>query len=175
VEQYLPILALLVLVFLFAALSFVASKLLGPRRPTDAKQSPYECGIVPEVSNVERFPVKFYLVAMAFIVLDVEIIFLYPFTTILRPLGTYGVITMGVFLLVLLVPFAYLLSTGAVSWGPVREVASTMPRRVLHAVGRPGRDGLDPTAAFPTAAESEQPLSEPIPEPVPAPKREKVA
>lgn len=146
-EQYLPIFSMVVLVILFAALSFVASRLLGPRRPTNAKQAPYESGIVPEVENVERFPVKFYLVAMAFIVLDVEIIFLYPFTTILKPLGTYGLITMGVFLIVLLVPFAYVLSTGAVSWGPVRQVASQLPARVLHAVGRPGREGMDPAAA----------------------------
>ena len=89
-EQFLPILAMIVLVFLFAALSFVASKLLGPKRPTSAKEAPYECGIVPEVEPAERFPVKFYLVAMAFIVLDVEIIFLYPFTTVLRALGAYG-------------------------------------------------------------------------------------
>jgi NADH-quinone oxidoreductase subunit A len=146
VEQYLPIFSMVVLVILFAALSFVASRLLGPRRPTNAKQAPYESGIVPEVENVERFPVKFYLVAMAFIVLDVEIIFLYPFTTILKDLGAYGLITMGVFLIVLLVPFAYVLSTGAVSWGPVRQVASQMPARVLHAVGRPGREGMDPAA-----------------------------
>ncbi|HUV11382.1 MAG TPA: NADH-quinone oxidoreductase subunit A, partial [Acidimicrobiia bacterium] len=119
-EQYLPILAMLVLTFLFAAGSFFTSKLLGPRRPTTAKQAPYECGIIPEIEAAERFPVKFYLVAMAFIVLDVEIIFLYPFTTVLRDLGAYGLVIMGVFLLVLLVPFAYLLSTGAVSWGPVR-------------------------------------------------------
>ena len=80
-NQYLPILAMIILVILFAGLSFVASKLLGPRRPTSAKQAAYECGIVPEVEPVERFPVKFYLIAMAFIVLDVEIIFLYPLTT----------------------------------------------------------------------------------------------
>jgi NADH-quinone oxidoreductase subunit A len=145
VEQYLPILAMIVLVFLFASLSFVASKLLGPKRPTAAKQAPYECGIVPEVEPVERFPVKFYLVAMAFIVLDVEIIFLYPFTTILKPLGTYGVVVMGVFLLVLLVPFGYLLSTGAVDWGPVKHVTSRVAGKVLHAAGVPGRAGLDPT------------------------------
>jgi len=145
VEQYLPILALVVLVFLFAAVSFVASKLLGPKRPTSAKVAPYECGIVPEVEPSERFPVRFYLVAMAFIVLDVEIIFLYPFTTILRPLGTYGVVTMGVFLLVLLVPFAYLLSTGAVDWGPAKEVTHRVAGSVLRAGGRPGRDGLDPS------------------------------
>jgi NADH-quinone oxidoreductase subunit A len=149
VEQFIPILAMIVLVFLFAALSFVASRLLGPRRPTAAKEAPYECGIVPEVEPAERFPVRFYLVAMAFIVLDVEIIFLYPFTTILRPLGTYGVITMGVFLLVLLVPFAYLLSTGAVDWGPVKQVTTRVAGRVLRATGAPGRQGLDPDEAPP--------------------------
>jgi NADH-quinone oxidoreductase subunit A len=149
VAQYLPILSMIVLVFLFAALSFLASKLLGPRRPTSAKQAPYECGIVPEVEPPERFPVQFYLVAMAFIVLDVEIVFLYPFTTILRPLGTFGLVAMGVFLLVLLVPFGYLLSTGAVDWGSTRTTISRVTSRVLHAVGAPGRDGLDPTAPPP--------------------------
>jgi len=156
VAQYLPILAMIVLVVLFAAGSFAASKLLGPRRPTSAKEAPYECGIVPENEPAERFPVKFYLVAMAFIVLDVEIIFLYPFTTILRGLGTYGLVTMGVFLLVLLVPFGYLLSTGAIDWGPARKVATRVYGRVLHATGAPGRDGLDPAsvgAAKPTEAE----------------------
>jgi NADH-quinone oxidoreductase subunit A len=144
VDQYLPILSLIVLVALFASLSFLAAKLLAPKRPTAAKDAPYECGIVPEVEPVERFPVKFYLVAMAFIVLDVEIIFLYPFTTVLRGLGEYGLIVMGTFLLVLLVPFAYLLSTGAVSWGPVRQTMGRLGTRVLRAAGAPGRDGLDP-------------------------------
>jgi NADH-quinone oxidoreductase subunit A len=144
VSQYLPALSMIVLVFLFASLSFFASKLLGPRRSTPAKEAPYECGIVPEVEPAERFPVKFYLVAMAFIVLDVEIVFLYPFTTVLRSLGEYGLIIVGVFLVVLLVPFAYLLSTGAVQWGPVRQVAARLSERVLRASGAPGRDGLDP-------------------------------
>ena len=143
---YLPILCMIVLVVLFASLSFVASKLLGPKRPTSAKQAPYECGIVPEYEPAERFPVKFYLVAMAFIVLDVEIVFLYPFTTVFRGLGAYGLITMGVFLLVLLVPFAYLLSTGALEWGPVKQVATRVGSTVLRAVGAPGRDGLDPAS-----------------------------
>jgi NADH-quinone oxidoreductase subunit A len=146
VAQYLPILAMIVLVVLFVALSFAASTRLGPRRPTSAKQAPYECGIVPEHEPVERFPVKFYLVAIAFIVLDVEIIFLYPFTTVLRGLGTYGLVAMGVFLIVLLVPFGYLLSTGALDWGPARRVANRVYGRVLHATGTPGRDGLEPGA-----------------------------
>jgi NADH-quinone oxidoreductase subunit A len=154
VDQYLPILSLIVLVMLFASLSFLAAKLLAPKRPHAAKDAPYECGIVPEIEPPERFPVKFYLVAMAFIVLDVEIIFLYPFTTILRDLGEYGLIAMGVFLLVLLVPFAYLLSTGAVTWGPVRQTVSRVGARVLHAAGLPGRDGLDPDATGDEAEEA---------------------
>ena len=99
-----------------------------PKRPTSAKQAPYECGIVPEHEPAERFPVKFYLVAMAFIVLDVEIVFLYPVRHgVPRARRASGSIAMGVFLLVLLVPFAYLLSVGALDWGPVRQVAE--PRR----------------------------------------------
>ncbi len=153
--QYLPILAMVVLVLLFVSLSFTVSSLIGTRRrPTSAKEAPYECGIVPEFEPAERFPVRFYVVAMAFIVLDVEIIFLYPFTTVLKSLAGYGLVAVGVFLVVLLVPFGYLLSTGAVSWGPVRQVADRIAaeRRVLRLGGQPGRDGLDP--AEPHGAEA---------------------
>src|SRR6266481_8382468 len=107
---YLPILTMICLVVVFIAGSFTASQLLGPRRPNAAKQAPYECGIVPEAEPAERFPVKFYLVAMTFIVLDVEIVFLYPFSIVFRGLGAFGLVAMAVFILVLLVPFAYLLS-----------------------------------------------------------------
>ena len=155
--DYLPILTMIILAVLFAALSFAASSLLGPRRPTSAKQAPYECGIVPEHEPTERFPVKFYLVAMAFIVLDVEIIFLYPFTTVFRGLATYGLVVMGVFLLVLLVPFAYLLSTGALDWGPVRQVVAQAGTTILRAAGMPGRDGLDPADLNSAAASGRVP------------------
>jgi NADH-quinone oxidoreductase subunit A len=154
VAVYLPILTMVILVFLFALLSFVTSNLLGPKRPTAAKEAPYESGIVPETAPAERYPVKFYLVAMAFIVLDVEIIFLYPFTTILRSLGAYGLITMGTFLLVLLVPFAYLLSTGALEWGPMKRAVSRVGTTVLRAAGAPGRQGLDPAAVATDADEA---------------------
>ena len=76
---------------------------------------------MPEHEPAERFPVKFYLVAMSFIVLDVEIVFLYPFSTVFRGLGLFGLVAMSVFVLVLLVPFAYLLSVGALEWGPVQR------------------------------------------------------
>src|SRR6476661_6411577 len=120
------------LVVAFAGLSFVASGLLGTQEPNSAKQAPYECGIVPEVEPAERFPVKFYLVAMSFIVLDVEIVFLYPFATVFRELGAFGLFAMATFVLVLLVPFAYLLSVGALEWGPVRDVLERLPGPLLR-------------------------------------------
>jgi NADH-quinone oxidoreductase subunit A len=137
VSQYLPILCMIILVVLFGSVSFFASTLLAPRRKTTAKTAPYECGIVPEVEPAERFPVKFYLVAMIFIILDVEIIFLYPFTLVFRDLGAFGLGAMGIFLLVLLVPFGYLLSTGALDWGPMKKTATDLGRRVLRAAGMP--------------------------------------
>jgi len=139
------------LVVVFIALSFTASQLLGPRRPTAAKRAPYESGIVPEQEPSERFPVKFYLVAMTFIVLDVEIIFLYPFTTVFRSFdpAVYGLAIMGVFLLTLLVPFAYLLSTGALDWGPARKLVARHAPGVLRASGKPGAGGLDSAAVAP--------------------------
>ncbi|MGI8795872.1 MAG: NADH-quinone oxidoreductase subunit A [Acidimicrobiia bacterium] len=147
-DDYLPILTMIVLVVVFISLSFTASTLLGPRRPTTAKEAPYECGIVPEFEPAERFPVRFYLVAMTFIVLDVEIIFLYPFMTVLRDFtpAYYGLVAMGVFLLILLVPFAYLLSTGALDWGPIKAVTEHAGQKVLRASGAPGADGLDPAS-----------------------------
>ena len=147
-NAYLPILMMICLVVVFIAASFLVSQLLGPRRPNPAKQAPYESGIVPEQEPSERFPVKFYLVAMTFIVLDVEIIFLYPFTTIFRNFqpAAYGLVIMGVFLLTLLVPFAYLLSTGALDWGPMRRAVRRLTTGVLRASGKPGATGLDPAA-----------------------------
>ena len=131
-SDYLPILVMSVVVIAFVMLSFIASQFLAPSRPYSAKQAPYECGIVPEGETTERFPVKFYLVAMSFIVLDVEIVFLYPFSTVFRGLGLFGLLAMSVFVLVLLVPFAYLLSVGALEWGPVKDVVQRLPGRVLR-------------------------------------------
>jgi NADH-quinone oxidoreductase subunit A len=146
--DYLPILVMAGVVVAFVSLSFVASQLLAPQRPNAAKQAPYECGIVPEQETAERFPVKFYLIAMSFIVLDVEIVFLYPFSLVYRGLALYGLIAMGVFLLVLLVPFAYLLSVGALEWAPVRDVFTRLPGPLLRTKERV----LEPTAADEEAA-----------------------
>ena len=140
--DYLPILVMLILATLFAAGSFLASTLLAPRRPTAAKLAPYECGIIPEHEPAERFPVKFYLVAMAFIMFDVEFIFLYPFAVIFRRLELFGLVAMGIFLIPLFVAFAYELSAGALDWGPVRRRSRFPGAPVLRAGSWPGVAGV---------------------------------
>jgi NADH-quinone oxidoreductase subunit A len=117
-DAYLPLVVMLVLAGLFLFLSFFASTLLAPQNPNPAKQAFYESGIVPEHAASERFPVKFYMVAMAFIVFDVEVVFLYPWAVTLDDVGTYGLVAMGLFALPFVVSFAYELSQGVLDWGP---------------------------------------------------------
>jgi len=145
-RDYLPILVMSALVIAFVMFSFIASQLLAPSRPNSAKKAPYECGIVPEGETTERFPVKFYLVAMSFIVLDVEIVFLYPFAVVFRGLGLFGLVAMTVFVLALLVPFAYLLSVGALEWAPVRDVFERLPGPLLRTNKAVLDPSLDPRA-----------------------------
>src|SRR3984893_11967161 len=116
-DQYLPIVAMLVLATLFGALSFTASRLLGPSRPTSAKIAPYECGIVPSREPAERFPVRFYLVAMIFIIFDIEIVFTYPWAVVFGDLKTFGLVEMAVFAVAVFASFLYLVSNGALDWG----------------------------------------------------------
>lgn len=128
--QYLPIFALLVLGLVFGAGSFVGSSLLGPRKkPSAAKLAPYECGIVPDREPPTRFPVRFYLIAMIFIIFDIEIVFLYPFAVIFKQLHTFGLVEVLVFAVVVLVSFLYLVSNGALSWGPAKRLRVGMPVR----------------------------------------------
>lgn len=121
-DQYLPVVTLLVLAVVFGVISALASRLLAPRRPTPAKAAPYECGIVPRRDPPERFPVRFYLVAMIFIIFDIEIIFLYPWAVTYRRLSSFGLWEMVVFAAVVFVSFLYLISNGALDWGPVKRV-----------------------------------------------------
>jgi NADH-quinone oxidoreductase subunit A len=120
--QYLPLLLMLILASLFAGLSFFASRMLAPRQPTAAKTAPYECGIVSNREPAERFPVRFYLVAMIFIIFDIEIIFLYPWAVVFRQLGPFGLWEMVVFAAAVFASFVYLIANGALDWGPVRRV-----------------------------------------------------
>ena len=119
--QYLPLLALFALAALFAAGSFVASGLLAPRRATVPKLDPYECGIVPSRETPERFPVRFFLVAMIFIVFDVEIVLFYPYAVARGGLGLFGLVVLLVFSFAVFESFVYLISAGALEWGPASK------------------------------------------------------
>src|SRR3954468_132862 len=130
-DQYLPIVTLLVLAVVFGVISALASRLLAPRRPTPAKAAPYECGIVPRKEPPDRFPVRFYLVAMIFIIFDIEIIFLYPWAVIYRGLGAFGLWEMILFAGAVFLSFLYLISNGALDWGPIRQLRrATTPEMV---------------------------------------------
>ncbi|HTX62170.1 MAG TPA: NADH-quinone oxidoreductase subunit A [Acidimicrobiales bacterium] len=132
-DQYLPIFLLLVLGALFAGLSFLASGLLAPRqKPSAQKIAPYECGIVPSREPPSRFPVRFYLVAMIFIIFDIEIVFLYPFAVVFRQLRAFGLVEVLVFAAVVLVAFVYLVSNGALQWGPGRRLEPGIPTRTTE-------------------------------------------
>lgn len=119
--QYLPIVALTALAVVFGVLSLVASKLLAPRRPNSAKDAPYECGIVPSRESPERFPVSFYVVAMLFIMFDIEIIFAYPYAVAHETLGAFGFWEMIAFSAVFFVTFVYVVARGALAWGPTKK------------------------------------------------------
>ncbi len=121
--QYLPLLALFVLAAGFAAGSFIASGLLAPRDPSAAKRAAYECGIVPTRETPERFPVRFFLVAMIFIVFDIEIIFFYPYAVAYGGLGVFGLVVIMAFSFAVFESFVYLIGNGALEWGPLKQVA----------------------------------------------------
>jgi NADH-quinone oxidoreductase subunit A len=147
--QYLPILALTVLATAFAAISLLMSRLLAPRRKTSAKYAPYESGILPSRDAPERFPVRFYLVAMIFIVFDIEIIFLYPWAVIYRNLGAFGLVEILLFALLVFVSFVYLISSGALDWGPLHKARRQSPmvsdeRTTATTVRRVGLEGREP-------------------------------
>ncbi len=127
VEQYLPILLLLVLIILFTGGSVMGSRMLSPKRPTGAKEGPYESGIAPRYQPAARFDVRFYLVAMIFIIFDIEVVFLYPWAVMYHQLWTFGLAEMAVFAVVVFVAFAYLVSNGALDWGPRRRTGGRPP------------------------------------------------
>jgi NADH-quinone oxidoreductase subunit A len=122
VGHYLPIVGLLVLSVIFAAGSFITARVLAPRHTTRPKRQAYESGIVPGRQPPERFPVRFYLVAMVFIVFDIEIIFLYPFAIVHEEIGLFGLIAIAIFAASVFESFLYLLSKGAIDWGPIKQL-----------------------------------------------------
>jgi NADH-quinone oxidoreductase subunit A len=117
-DFYLPVVVLFVLAFGFAAVSVAGATVTGPKRYNRAKVDAYECGIQPTPQQLGggRFPVKFYLTAMLFIVFDIEIIFLYPWAVSFEQLGLFGLVEMFVFIGTVFIAYAYVWRRGGLEW-----------------------------------------------------------
>ncbi len=114
--DFLPIAVLIILATGLAFLVVLLGHLFGPRRPNPRKSSPYESGMKPYGPGRRRVPVHFYLVAVLFILFDIEIVFLLPWAVVLREIKLLGLIEMGIFILVLLVGLIYAWKSGALEW-----------------------------------------------------------
>ena len=115
-ETFYPILFLLMFATFLAAVFFLFSIFLGRRTNLGKKGNPYECGVDPIGSTKDPIQVKFYLVAILFILFDIEVIFLYPWAVVYRQLGVFGFMEMLVFVAILLVGYFYVLGRGALKW-----------------------------------------------------------
>ena len=115
-RQYLPILIFLGLATVLGLALFTVGWILGPRRPYAEKLSPYECGFEAFEDSRMRFDVRYYLVAILFIVFDLEIAFLFPWAVALAKIGAFGLLAMGIFLAILVVGFIYEWKKGALEW-----------------------------------------------------------
>ena len=113
---YLPILVLVIIAVAFGLGSVIFSTLIGQKKPSVVKLAPYECGCEPVGTARERFSIKFYLIAMLFILFDIEAVFLYPWSVIFKRLGMFGLIEMGVFIVILFVGYVYVWKKGALEW-----------------------------------------------------------
>ena len=117
IGAYTPILVMLGLATVFALASLAVSWLARPFRPSRAKSSAYESGIEPgKLPTGERYPVKFYLTAMLFVIFDVEVIFLYPWAVVFRQLGVFGLVQMGIFVGLILIAYIYDWKRGGLEW-----------------------------------------------------------
>jgi NADH-quinone oxidoreductase subunit A len=119
--DYLPIVLMLVLAVGFAAVMMLLSWMVGPKRPTPEKLAPYESGIVPLQEPVERFPVKFYMVAMLFVIFDVELIFLFAWAVRFEEFGWGGIGAMAIFVALLIETLVYVWKRGALDWNVARR------------------------------------------------------
>ena len=115
-QSYLPAIVFLVLGGAIGALFSVLNLFLGHRRPNRSKQEPYECGLPSEIQRGFRFGISFYLIAMLFILFDIEVIFLYPIAVQLRAFGTFALAETIVFVVLLAIAFVYVWRRGALEW-----------------------------------------------------------
>jgi len=159
-SQYLPVIVLLLLAVVFGAISLLMSHLLAPKRPSAAKDAPYECGIVPSREPPERFPVSFYIVAMLFIMFDIEIIFVYPYAVAQGDVGIYGFVAILIFSVLFFLTFVYEVARGGLDWGPLQrardlfaDARQVSPERTLTTtIRRVGTEGRPTERAEPEEA-----------------------
>ena len=115
-DQYLPVLFLTLLALGLGILLTLVSILLGPKRATEIKKMPFESGMPNQGSQYRRYSVRFFMVALSFLIFDVEIVFFYPWAVRFREMGLYGLAVMGVFFVILLLGLAYDWKKGALEW-----------------------------------------------------------
>jgi NADH-quinone oxidoreductase subunit A len=115
-QEYLPIAILIILSTAVAGAAILLGYLFGPRRPSLRKSLPYESGMRPIGPGTRRMPVRFYLVAVLFILFDIEIVFFLPWAIVFRKLGLFGLVEMLIFIAVLLVGYVYAWKKGALEW-----------------------------------------------------------
>jgi NADH-quinone oxidoreductase subunit A len=127
-QSWLSILLLFAIALGFGAFTVFISQLLGPKVVTPEKLAPYECGVPPVGDARERMSVKFYLVAMVFLLFDIEVAFLYPWAMALRELGWTGFLQIVTFMAILLAGYVYIWRKGVLDWGPA-EVRERLARR----------------------------------------------
>lgn len=143
--SYLPILVILIFAALIAGVLVVASFILGPKRPNRFKSSSYECGMTPVGSARERFPIQFYLIAMLFIIFDIETIFLYPWAVTFRnndrAFKFFLLGEMGIFVVILFVGYFYILGKGVLDWSVDQEAARKLPNDKIFRPRSPIRFG----------------------------------
>jgi len=116
VENYLPVLVFIVLGIVFGIVPMLAGYVMGPSKPDSEKLSPYECGFEAFEDARMKFDVRFYLVAILFIIFDLEIAFLFPWAVVLDEIGMFGFVAMAVFLGILVIGFIYEWKKGALEW-----------------------------------------------------------
>ncbi len=115
-EGYLPILVMFVVAGVFAAIALVVSASLGPRRYHPVKDEPYESGIIPFGDAKRRVPIQFYMIAVLFILFDVEVILAYPWAVAARRLGLFGLVEMAIFMVILVIGLIYAWKNDAFKW-----------------------------------------------------------
>ena len=115
-RTYLPILLFVLIAIAFAVFTILFARLVSPQKVNPVKLEPYECGIEPETDARDRYSIRYYLIAMLFVIFEVETIFMYPWAVALDQLALFGLIEMLIFLFILVVGYLYAWRTGALEW-----------------------------------------------------------